>query len=140
MKTSSQISSSSLQNPSDPDASYDEHKRQKYQVQVMEVHSPPEAEQDRNASQRLITLMEMQIIYERDAHALVPALESAVKWWFAPEEAVADSHYGSDENCKSALEMRIDLISTCRGIGEGGDYTPFRKGKGHRLPTGASAC
>ena len=38
VKDPKEISSSSLQNPSDPDAGYDAHKGQGYQVQVMETY------------------------------------------------------------------------------------------------------
>ena len=39
LKAPKQISSDSLQNPSDPDATYSGHKGQGYQVQVMETYT-----------------------------------------------------------------------------------------------------
>jgi hypothetical protein len=39
VKKSKDVPSDSLQNPSDPDATYDAHKAQGYQVQIMETFS-----------------------------------------------------------------------------------------------------
>jgi len=40
IKKPKKVASDSLQNPSDPDASYSGHKGQGYQVQIMETYSP----------------------------------------------------------------------------------------------------
>ncbi|MCK5914671.1 MAG: transposase, partial [Deltaproteobacteria bacterium] len=46
IKPSKDVSSDSLQNPSDPDAGYCGHKGQGYQVQVMETYSPDKTQPD----------------------------------------------------------------------------------------------
>jgi len=60
VKPKKEVPSNSLQNPSDPDATYDGHKGQGYQVQVMETYSPLEDEKERDTTLRLITHVEVQ--------------------------------------------------------------------------------
>ena len=102
VKASREIPSDSLQNPSDPDATYDGHKGQGYQVQVMETYCTHEDEQERDKTLNLITHVEVQRACESDAHALIPALESAIERGLAPAQVLADSLYGSDENSEKA--------------------------------------
>jgi len=60
VKASSEIPSNSLQNPSDPDATYNGHKGQGYQVQVMETYCTHEDEEQREKTLNLITHVEVQ--------------------------------------------------------------------------------
>jgi len=115
VKPSREISSDSLQNPSDPDATYDGHKGQGYQVQVMETYCTYEDEQERDKSLNLITHVEVQPACESDAHALIPALESAIDRGLGPQEVLADSVYGSDDNCNRAEGMGVEIISPAMG-------------------------
>ena len=50
LKAPKQISSESLQNPSDPDATYSGHKGQGYQVQIMETYTEHEDEEKTSQS------------------------------------------------------------------------------------------
>lgn len=141
VKPSREIPSDSLQNPSDPDATYDGHKGQGYQVQVMETYSALEDEKEREKTLQLITHVEVQSACESDAHALIPALESATQRGLAPEEVVADSLYGSDENCKMAEEMGIEITSPAMGsVKEGtiqlSEFQLSEKGKVIACPQG----
>jgi hypothetical protein len=115
VKASREIPSSSLQNPSDPDATYSGHKGQGYQVQVMETYCTDEDEQEREKTLNLITQVEVQRACESDAHALIPALESAAERGLAPTEVLADSLYGSDENSEKAEAMGIAVVSPTMG-------------------------
>jgi hypothetical protein len=115
VKASREIPSESLQNPSDPDATYDGHKGQGYQVQVMETYCTAEQEQERERTLNLITHVEVQRACESDAHALLPALESATERGVAPAQVLADSLYGSDENTQKAEQMGVDVISPTMG-------------------------
>jgi hypothetical protein len=115
VKPSREIPSDSLQNPSDPDATYDGHKGQGYQVQVMETYCTHEDEEERDKTLNLITHVEVQPACESDAHALIPALESAIERGLAPKEVLADSLYGSDDNCQKAEAMDIEIISPTMG-------------------------
>ena len=115
VKASREIPSDSLQNPSDPDATYDGHKGQGYQVQVMETYCTHEDEQERDKTLNLITHVEVQPACESDAHALIPALESAIERGLAPAQVLADSLYGSDENSEKAEEMGVEVVSPTMG-------------------------
>jgi hypothetical protein len=120
VKPSREIPSDSLQNPSDPDATYDGHKGQGYQVQVMETYCTHESEEQRAKTLNLITHVEVQTACESDAHALIPALESATERGLGPEEVLADSLYGSDDNCHRAEAMGVEIISPAMGSAKEG--------------------
>ncbi len=115
LKPPKEIPSDSLQNPSDPDAAYDGHKGQGYQVQVMETYSDEDDEKTKSQTLKLITHVEVQTACESDANALIPAIESARERNLAPEELLADSLYGSDDNCKSAKKLGTEVIAPAMG-------------------------
>ena len=115
VKASCEIPSDSLQNPSDPDATYDGHKGQGYQVQVMETYCTHEDEQERDKTLNLITHVEVQPACESDAHALLPALASTIERGLAPAQVLADSLYGSDENSEKAEAMGVEVVSPTMG-------------------------
>ena len=115
VKPPKEIPSDSLQNPSDPDAGYSGHKGQGYQVQILETYSP-EAEEEVSAPKlELITHVQVEPAHQSDAHALIPALEGAAERNLAPQEVLADSLYGSDENCEAAKEMVVEVVSPVMG-------------------------
>jgi hypothetical protein len=113
LKKPKEIASDSLQNPSDPDASYSGHKGQGYQVQVMETYcdDPEKKEQFLN----LITHVEVEPSHNSDANALIPAIESTKEQNLKPKEILADSLYGSDDNCERAKEHNVELIAPTMG-------------------------
>jgi hypothetical protein len=111
LKTPKEIPSDSLQNPSDPDATYSGHKGQGFQVQIMETFCDDKKEQSLN----LITHVEVEPAHESDANAVVPAIESVEERDLKPKELMADSLYGSDDNCEIAEEHGIELIAPTMG-------------------------
>lgn len=113
LKQNKEIPSDSLQNPSDPDASYSGHKGQGYQVQVMETFCDVEAE--KKQSLNLITHIEVEPAHESDANAIVPAIESVEQQDLKPNELMADSLYGSDDNCAIAQQHGVELIAPAMG-------------------------
>ena len=113
VKAAKDIASDSLQNPSDPDATYSGHKGQGYQVQLMETYCKDE--DGKENSLKLITHVEVEAAHKSDANALVPAVESAKQRDLLPEELLADALYGSDENCEKAKELGVELISPTMG-------------------------
>ena len=115
VKTPKEIASSSLQNPSDPDAGYDAHKGQGYQVQVMETYCASSDESIREKTLNLITHVEIEPAHVSDVHALIPALESTKERGLVPREVLADSLYGSDENRQTARELGVEVISPVMG-------------------------
>ena len=120
-KPPKEISSSSLQNPSDPDAGYSGLKGQGYQAQIMETYVPiPRAEERTPANGdavplRLITHVEVEPANISDAHALLPAIEGATRLGLAPTEVLADSLYGSDKNVVAAAEAGVEVVSLVMG-------------------------
>ena len=115
VKEPKQIPSDSLQNPSDPDASYSGHKGQGYQVQVMETYTDTDDPEQKAQTLNLITHVEVERAHESDANALIPAIESAQERELAPKELLADSLYGSDENVETAKDKGVDVISPPMG-------------------------
>jgi hypothetical protein len=97
-----------VQNPSDLDASYDGHKGQGYQVQLTETCSPENEVQ-------LITGALPQTAAEADGAALVPMLDQLEESKLLPEEMLADTAYGSDENVQAAQARGVELVAPIPG-------------------------
>lgn len=97
-----------VQNPSDPDATYDGKKGPGYQVQIAETCNPANEVQ-------LITAALPQTAVASDAHALAPVLEDLAKTELLPEEMTADTAYGSDENQQLAEKYGVELVSPVSG-------------------------
>ncbi len=97
-----------LQNPSDPDATYDAHKGPGYQVQLAETCA------EENAVQ-LITCVIPETASREDGDALMPVVEKLEEQGHIPEELYADTHYGSDENKQHCQAKGIDLVAPVRG-------------------------
>ncbi len=115
-KVPKQIPSDSLQNPSDPDATYSGHKGQGYQVQIMETYTDTKDKDSKDKELNLITHVEVEPAHESDAHALMPALESTQQRDLAPTKVLADSLYGSDENCCNAQEQyEVEVVAPTKG-------------------------
>jgi len=121
LKRPKEIPSDSLQNPSDPDATYSGHKGQGYQVQVMETFCKDEEIKEKSLN--LITHIEVEPAHESDANALMPAIESSKERGLAPEELLADTLYGSDENCQEAEKLGVEVISPAKGNKEEGSIS-----------------
>ena len=115
IKKPKEIPSDSLQNPSDPDASYSGHKGQGYQVQVMETYTDTNDPEEKSKTLNLITHVAVEKACESDANALIPAIESTQKRGIGPEELAADSLYGSDDNYEQAQERGVELIAPTMG-------------------------
>jgi hypothetical protein len=97
-----------IQNPSDPDATYDGHKGPGYQVQISETCGEGNEVQ-------LATLAIPQTASENDADAVDEALESLKESELLPETMLADTLYGSDENAQACAEDGMELVSPVSG-------------------------
>ena len=115
LKPAKEVPSSSLQNPSDPDAGYSGHKGQGYSTQIMETYCASDDEETKKTTLNLITYVEVDSADNSDAKALIPAIETTEKNNFKPEEILADSLYGSDENRQQAKAKNVELISPVMG-------------------------
>jgi hypothetical protein len=119
VKPNKEVSSDSLQNPSDPDAGYDGHKGKGYQVQVAETYSTGEDKEELC----LITYVDVEPANESDANALIPYLEATGEREIAPDQVLVDSLYGSDQNCEQAKELGVEVVSPCMGSPADGQYS-----------------
>lgn len=118
IKPNKEISSDSLQNPSDPDATYCGHKGQGYQAQVMETYCPTPADDGDEAQGKglsLITHVSVEPAHVSDAHALLPAIEDAKERGLGPTEVLADSLYGSEKNVAAAAAMGTEVVAPVPG-------------------------
>ena len=111
IKKPASIASDSLQNPSDPDATYSGHKGQGYQVQIMETYSPDDNKRRKQQRLNLITHVAVQSACESDANALEPAIDDVQKRQMAPDQLLADTLYGSDRNHQTAKAEDIELVA-----------------------------
>jgi hypothetical protein len=115
LKAPKQIGSDSLQNPSDPDATYCGHKGQGYQVQVMETYTEHEDDGKKASELNLITHIQVETACQSDTQALLPAIEATLEKNLAPEQVQADALYGSDDNCQQAEQLGVEVISPAMG-------------------------
>jgi competence protein ComGF len=111
VKKNKEVPSDSLQNPSDPDATYDAHKGKGYQVQIMETYSTDEEKEGFS----LITHAKVEQAHESDAHALLPALSDTKARNLVPELILADTLYGGDENVETAKAQGVTVIAPVMG-------------------------
>jgi hypothetical protein len=109
VKAAKEVSSNSLQNPSDPDAGYDAHKGKGYQAQLLETYS------DTKEQLSLITEVKVESASTHDVHALIPAIESATARGLSPTQVLADAAYGSDDNLERAQELGVEVIAPAMG-------------------------
>src|SRR3990172_3545075 len=111
VKANKDVPSDSLQNPSDPDASYDGHKGKGYQMQVAESYS---ASEDTNTL-NLITSVIVEPAHKHDANALIPLIEATAELGLKPEETLADTVYASHDNCEKAKTKGVEIVSPVMG-------------------------
>jgi len=95
-----------LQNPSDPDATYG-HKGPGYHVQIAETSSSDNEVQ-------LITAVLPQTACEPDSAVVRPIIEQLQKSDLVPDEMMADTLYGSDENVLYAEAQGVELVAPAR--------------------------
>ncbi len=123
-KKAKDITSDSLQNPSDPDATYDAHKGKGYQVQLQETYLEDDdkdntdevsADKDNTYDLRLITYVEVEQAHISDANALMPAIDDTKERNIAPDVLLADTTYGGDENVQKAKAEGVEVVSPATG-------------------------
>jgi hypothetical protein len=117
IKPATEVSSDSLQNPSDVDASYDGHKGQGYQVQVMETYAKKNEDADttKQPSLQLITYVAVEPAHCHDSAAIEPALDDVEPRQLLPDELEADTLYGSQENVANAKQHNVTLVAPTPG-------------------------
>jgi hypothetical protein len=111
VKPAKEVPSDSLQNPSDPDATYDGHKGQGYQVQVMETYTTTDDKEQKQQTLNLITYVAVEPAHVSDTHALVPAIEDTQARGLSAQSTLADSAYGSDDNVCQAQALGVEVVA-----------------------------
>ena len=97
-----------MENPSDPDATYDGKKGQGYQAQISETCSA-------SNDQQLIMAVEVEPAHCSDQDAVEPTLDQLEAHGRTPESLYADTGYGSDANVVAAEARGVDLQSPVSG-------------------------
>jgi len=92
-----------MQNPSDPDATYDGHKGPGYQVQIAETCNPENDVQ-------LITSAIAQTAAESDANAVEDLLQDLTANDLAPDDLLVDTGYSGDDNVQLAARQGVELV------------------------------
>ncbi len=127
IKDAKQVSSDSLQNPSDVDAGYDAHKGQGYQVQLSETYTrKDENEEAGNGDQlNLITYVKVESADKHDSNALLPAIDEMEERGVKPEEILVDAAYGGDDNVRAADEKGVSVVSPVIGKKSSKNFSGF---------------
>ncbi len=97
-RESQKTGGSVIQNPSDPDATFDAHKGQGFQSQIAETCS------DSNKAQ-LITCVISQTASDSDTQVIEQVCEALKKTDLLPEQMLADTLYCSDDNVQKSAEF-----------------------------------
>jgi len=92
-----------MQNPSDPDATYDGHKGPGYQAQIAETCNPENDVQ-------IITSAIPQTAAEPDANAVEEVLEDLQANDLVPDSMLVDTGYTGDDNVQLAEEKGVELV------------------------------
>jgi hypothetical protein len=95
VKAAKEVSSDSLQNPSDPDTGYNAHKG-KEQLS-------------------LVIAVQVESATAHDVHALIPAIEAAAARGLKPTQVLADTAYGSEDNLGQAQGLGVEVIAPAMG-------------------------
>jgi len=118
------VSSGSLQNPSDEDAGYSGHKGEGYQAQLMETFQDEKPKDQKGSDEDgeekkpppdLITYVSVEPANCSDGDTPQRAIKETKERGCAPEELLADSLYGSDDNVQKAAGEGVDLIAPSMG-------------------------
>ena len=108
LKPPKEIDSNTLQNPSDPDATYDGHKGQGYQAQIGETCAKDNPIQ-------VITHVDVEQAHKSDQNATIPTINALAERGHAPQKLFADTSYNSGNNMLEAVERGVDLVAPTPG-------------------------
>lgn len=109
-----------MQNPSDPDATYDGHKGPGYQVQLSETCNPENEVQ-------LITCAIPQTAVDSDGNAMEPVLNTLEQTELLPEALIADTLYCSDENVQKTEQRGVELVGPVSGPDTANENASFER-------------
>ena len=123
IKEPAEIPCDNINNPSDPDSSYNSHRGQGYGVQVMETYQEKEAaSEDDPSGPDLITHVTIHKMTVHDSQQLAPALDDVEKRKLMPTDVLGDTHYGSQENLRQSAKRGVTYprqsgkLTLCRAM------------------------
>jgi hypothetical protein len=109
IKTPDEMDSGHMNNPSDPDSTYNGHKGHGFTGQLMETYT--EEEHGGKTAPDIITYVDVNKMTDSDAKALQPAIDEVEKRGIKPETVVADTSYGTDANRKKASRRGVEIVA-----------------------------
>ena len=109
IKPPDEVSCNCMNNPSDPDSTYNGYKGQGYTLQLMETYT--EDVPDEKMAPDIITYVNVNKMTEPDWKALKPALDEVEKYGVKPETVVADTAYGTIENRDDASSRGVEIVA-----------------------------
>jgi hypothetical protein len=115
LKDPKDVSSESLQYPTDPDASFDGHKGKGYQAQIVETYIPSRDPEEKSAGLSMLVYVEVEGAANSDSAALAPAVDKLVEENLKPKQLAADTSFGSNKNCAHAAANGIKLVAPVPG-------------------------
>jgi hypothetical protein len=107
-KPSEEVASLSMQNPSDPDASYNRHKGKGYETQLAETCHPDNPFQ-------LITYVDVHGAHIGDQKTTLAFIEATQARGCGPKTLLADTNYNSGKNLLGAAALGVDLLAPTPG-------------------------
>jgi hypothetical protein len=72
-------------------------------------------QEEEKKSLSLMTALIVEPAHQSDSDALIPLIEATQQRGLGPNKALADSLYGSDENCEKAKELGVEVVSPVMG-------------------------
>lgn len=94
-----------------------------FKEQCIEEHDPAttaprilvKANADKEQNLSLITAVGVEPAHKSDTNALIPLIEAVQKRDIGPDEVLADSLYGSDDNLEKARTLGVEVVSPVMG-------------------------
>jgi competence protein ComGF len=121
-----EISSGSVQNPSDPDAGYDAHKGQGYQTQLLESYKTAEDRKGIDGNKPdMILYAETESADKHDSNALESAVKEIFERGLYCDILLTDAAYGGTRNVEFAQEYGARLVAPIYGTKSEGNNDSF---------------
>ena len=115
MKAPKDVSSESLQYPTDPDASFSGHKGKGFQAQITETVVASKDPKVKSGSLNLIVDVEVEGAAKSDAEALPRVVDRLSENNLKPEKLLCDTSYGGQDNCEYAESKGVELVAPVPG-------------------------
>jgi len=109
IKAPEEVGCENVNNPSDPDSTYNGYKGQGYTAQVLETYT--EDVHGEKTQPDIITYVAINKMTQMDTQALKPALDEVEERGIKPEVVIADTPYGAYANRIEALNRGVEIVA-----------------------------